>query len=196
LQNINQGKVNILGTEYEVIIRSEKDDLKLKDSDGYCETYSKKLVVFDLYDRKNDLTLLENLEEYQEKVLKHEIIHAFLHESGLDSNSDWARNEEIVDWIALQFDKIKTAIYDIGNPSVNISLDGKKIAKATADYFQKNSTQAGGTIDKLIDIEPCTNTLLNLSKNLEQFNRKTEKDLKTNPFSNINGGTIQGNKNS
>lgn len=29
-----------------------------------------------------------------------------LHESGLSSNSEWAMNEEIVDWIALQLPKI------------------------------------------------------------------------------------------
>ena len=36
----------------------------------------------------------------------HEIVHAFLHESGLSSNSEWAMNEEIADWIALQLPKI------------------------------------------------------------------------------------------
>lgn len=35
-----------------------------------------------------------------------EIVHAFLLESGLDENSEWARNEELVDWIAIQGPKI------------------------------------------------------------------------------------------
>ena len=36
------------------------------------------------------------------KVIRHELVHAFLFESGLSVNS-WADNEEIVDWIAIQF---------------------------------------------------------------------------------------------
>jgi len=32
-------------------------------------------------------------------------VHAFLYEGGLNSES-WARNEEIVDWMAIQIPKI------------------------------------------------------------------------------------------
>lgn len=106
----NGSKVNILGTEYTVIVKPQKDEPKLKEANGYCETLSKELVIFDLAELENDENVLKNIEEYQLKVLKHEIVHAFLHESGLDSNSEWATNEEIVDWVALQFDKIGTAI--------------------------------------------------------------------------------------
>jgi uncharacterized membrane protein len=46
----------------------------------------------------------------QKRILRHEIIHAFLFESGLadDSNSAdaWAVNEEMVDWFARQAPKI------------------------------------------------------------------------------------------
>ena len=50
----------------------------------------------------------EDLELWQRKTLRHEIVHAFLYESGLWQNSfkDWARNEEMTDWIALQFEKL------------------------------------------------------------------------------------------
>ncbi|MFD1464645.1 hypothetical protein ACFQ4L_00875 [Lapidilactobacillus mulanensis] len=40
------------------------------------------------------------------KDTRHELIHAFLCESGLAENSDWAQNEEVVDWIARQFPKL------------------------------------------------------------------------------------------
>ncbi|WP_461218455.1 hypothetical protein [Lapidilactobacillus salsurivasis] len=50
---------------------------------------------------------MEDLEVYTRKTLRHELIHAFLYESGLDANSEWARNEEIVDWIAIQFPKLQ-----------------------------------------------------------------------------------------
>lgn len=43
--------------------------------------------------------------------MRHEIVHAYLYESGLAENSlsvaNWATNEEMVDWIARQFPKIK-----------------------------------------------------------------------------------------
>lgn len=99
-------KINVLGTEYEIIVNSAKNNPKFCERDAYAETYSKKIVIEDKKDFENETRMLDDIDSYQERVLKHEIIHAFLHESGLDSNSDWATNEEIVDWIALQFDKI------------------------------------------------------------------------------------------
>lgn len=98
--------VNVLGQEYEIILRTQATDKKLEDANGYTETYSKKIVLDDF---NPDEMSLELPDKYKAKVLRHEIVHAFLHESGLDSNSEWARNEEIVDWIALQGKKIYAA---------------------------------------------------------------------------------------
>lgn len=51
--------------------------------------------------------------EDRQATLRHEIIHAFLAESGLWGSSEpakaWAMNEEMIDWIALQFPKILKA---------------------------------------------------------------------------------------
>ena len=51
-------------------------------------------------------------------TLRHEIVHAFLGESGLSANSNetdaWARNEEMVDWIAIQGPKIWKAWKEVG----------------------------------------------------------------------------------
>jgi len=96
-------KINILGQEYEII--KEKDNKRMNNLDvnGLCETYKKQIYIDDF--EIVESTLL-NPNEYKNKVLRHEIIHAFLHESGLDNNSDWARNEEMVDFFAIQFNKI------------------------------------------------------------------------------------------
>ena len=51
----------------------------------------------------------KNVDEFRKKVLRHEIIHAFMHESGLGENSTYARDEELVDWIAFQFSKMLKA---------------------------------------------------------------------------------------
>lgn len=93
-------KVLILGTEY--LIKSEKQGFlkKLCESDGFvyglCDYEHKKIYLDD------ELTKGEYI-----KTLRHEIVHAFFFESGLDLQSDYARQEELVDWIALQLPKMK-----------------------------------------------------------------------------------------
>ena len=95
--------IDILGTEYQIITQTDRENPKLKEADGLCEYYSKKIVLRDIQPMEDTV---ENLDAYKRKVLRHEIIHAFLGESGLRSNSDWAENEEMVDWIAIQLPKI------------------------------------------------------------------------------------------
>lgn len=53
------------------------------------------------------------------QVLRHEIVHAFLNESGLVYNSNfsmqgWATNEEMVDWIAWNGEKLHKAWKEAG----------------------------------------------------------------------------------
>ena len=95
--------VNILGTDYEVITQTEEENPKLKEAYGLCEMYSKKIVLSDI---KEDVMNVDNIEAFKRKVIRHEIVHAFFAESGLRSNSDYAQNEELVDWIAIQFPKM------------------------------------------------------------------------------------------
>ncbi len=99
---------NILGTEYNIVIATEKDYPMLKEVDGYTDTSIKLIVV----DACNEVTpdSKKDLEMYRKSVIRHEIIHAFLYESGLAENSGsaqaWATNEEMVDWFAIQAPKI------------------------------------------------------------------------------------------
>ena len=95
--------VNILGTDYEIITQTEEENPKLKEAYGLCEIYSKKIVLSDI---KEDVMNVDNIESFKSKVVRHEVIHAFFAESGLRSNSDYAQNEELVDWIAIQFPKM------------------------------------------------------------------------------------------
>ncbi|MDD3251933.1 MAG: hypothetical protein PHV18_05165 [Lachnospiraceae bacterium] len=101
-------RVNILGTDYEIILDADpKKDKNMIDNDGYCDHSVRKIVVSKL---EQDDNSLEDLVDYGKKVLRHEIIHAFLCESGLRECSGragaWAQNEEMVDWIAVQAPKI------------------------------------------------------------------------------------------
>ena len=119
-------KVNILGTEYEIIKDvEEKDYPKLKGLSGYTDFSIKKIIIRKL---TKDASSLEDLKYYQREVLRHEIVHAFLYESGLDSDSDFARNEELIDWIAIQFEKMLEAFINvraIEPVSLNINCDFK-----------------------------------------------------------------------
>lgn len=106
-------KVDVLGTEYSIEFRKQSDDPTLKDRDGYFDHSVRVLVVDDMTEHTNDPYAVRDLINYRKQVLRHEIVHAFLFESGLygsSKNSDnWAVNEEMVDWIALQAPKLLQA---------------------------------------------------------------------------------------
>lgn len=104
-------KVDVLGTAYEIKEQTEEENPKLKDASGLCEMYTRTLVVRKL---KDEPGVYDNIEAYGRKVLRHEIIHAFLAESGLRSNCSFAENEELVDWIAIQFPKLAKAFAAAG----------------------------------------------------------------------------------
>lgn len=90
----------------------------LSDCDGYFDSSVKKIVISDFTDAECDTDCKEDIEGYQRQVCRHEIIHAFLHESGLSNcagiTSSWAMNEEMVDWFAIQEPKIHRAFIEAG----------------------------------------------------------------------------------
>ena len=51
-------------------------------------------------------------------TLRHEILHAYLEESGLSANSNstvtWAQNEEMVEWFSIQAPKIYMTYMEVG----------------------------------------------------------------------------------
>ncbi|HIT90135.1 MAG TPA: hypothetical protein IAC41_06935 [Candidatus Merdenecus merdavium] len=109
-------KVNILGTEYAIYREHEGENPKLEGKDGYMDSSTKKIVVA-VFEEDQDTK--KDLEYYAKAVMRHEIIHAFLFESGLDSCSNnhfgaWSENEEMIDWIAIQSPKIFRAFQEVG----------------------------------------------------------------------------------
>ena len=86
--------VNVLGVDYKVFISTPEETPILQKCDGYIIPEVKHIYL----DSKNK-------KHHQQHVLTHEIVHAFLYESGLDVET-WANNEEIVDWISLQLYKM------------------------------------------------------------------------------------------
>lgn len=105
--------VNILGVEYTVLIGCDAEALP-EDADGCMDHSTKKIKIAKI---ETDRDSVQNTKEYTKKILRHEIIHAFLYESGLYASSGfsecWATDETIVDWIAIQSPKIFKALKEV-----------------------------------------------------------------------------------
>ena len=103
--------IDILGMQGALEERSGEDDARLSDCDGYCD-WTARLIVIEREINGN----LQDMERYIRKVKRHEIIHAFLFESGLaecaNPTQAWSQNEEMVDYFAAQFPKMLKAFKD------------------------------------------------------------------------------------
>ncbi len=106
-------KINVLGTDYTVIVKKYDEDETFKQcgANGYCSNTDKEIVLCDMNTYPDwGHESAKAIDNQMKQTLRHEIVHAFLGESGLSANSNetdaWARNEEMVDWIAIQGPKI------------------------------------------------------------------------------------------
>ena len=93
-------QISILGQNYTVKFENTRTDKVLKECDGECRWYKKEIIIDD------------ELEENKHHVIKHEIVHAFLAESGL---KQYREDELIVDWIAWNIEKIQKVIDEVTN---------------------------------------------------------------------------------
>lgn len=114
--------VKILGTEYHIKKKSYKEELvfERRGIDGYCDSFIHEIAYCDLdTDDKWQYETEETKRECEKQTVRHEIVHAFLHESGLRESSHgiehgWASDEEIVDWMGNQIPKIYKAFEEAG----------------------------------------------------------------------------------
>lgn len=101
-------KVKVLGVEYEInVIEHRNSYMVERDADGYCDATSKKIYVCG-----NDSDF-DNKEHYIEQITRHELIHAFLYECGIDYGYS-IHNEDLVNWLAVQYPKIQELFDVIG----------------------------------------------------------------------------------
>ena len=111
-------KINVLGTEYTIIYKNSKDDSYLEECGGYIDSSVKLIIIDDMEACKDEALCKSDLKYVQKHSVRHEIIHAFLFESGLDGCSggvsNWAANEEMVDFFAHQWQKINKAFESAG----------------------------------------------------------------------------------
>lgn len=90
--------ISILGTKYKIIF---EDFGNHSTRDAYCDPVNKEIHISNQYG-----------EEYTKHSIRHEITHAFFFESGLEK---YFNDEDIVSYIALQFDKIQKAFAEAEN---------------------------------------------------------------------------------
>ena len=108
--------VDILGSEYKLFLNvPEEEDVKLKECSGYCDKTSKRIVV----SARPDECDLDDWDVYAKACVRHELVHAFFFESGLNGNSYWYRvtdehPEQLVEWIAVQFPKMLKVFEEVG----------------------------------------------------------------------------------
>ena len=115
-------KVNILGTEYTILIKKydEEEAFDRRSIAGYCDGYTKQIVICDMHTYKGwENESEQTIQASQKLTLRHEIVHAFYNESGLMDSTfayegGWSKNEEMVDWLAIQIPKIYKAYQEAG----------------------------------------------------------------------------------
>ena len=98
-------RVNILGAPWTVKVMKRNEDKtgNLKDCNGYTDDTTQTCVIADEPGDLGEPVV------YLKKVIRHEIIHAFLSESGLRENwehKEYGHEETTVDWFAVMFPKM------------------------------------------------------------------------------------------
>ena len=99
--------LNILGVSYDVIVETPEENSKLRNADGLCEIFAKQLIIND--SDRHDVDAWSNMNEYYQKVLRHEIFHAILAECGA---SKYYEDEDLVELLALLYPRIEKIMHE------------------------------------------------------------------------------------
>lgn len=93
-------EVEVLGTKYKIYldVPAEEDD-NLEKGDGYVDLQTKKIVVAEFKETKGQT---DDIQRYKSSVIRHELMHAFLYESGMVAYSN---DERLVEWLEIQIPK-------------------------------------------------------------------------------------------
>lgn len=107
--------VRIKGQWYRIRVKGYTEDKAFSGGEsgtepklmGYCDHLTKEIAVCDLDTHPGFKGEPKKTKRTSEKeTLRHEIVHAFFSECGLDYSAlqyegPWSKNEEMVDWIAI-----------------------------------------------------------------------------------------------
>lgn len=115
--------IDVLGSTWSIRFEYQADDEAFKSGNcwGYAEDCEKVIILCRPFEDEDPLGLsiaaqIINLK----RILRHEIVHAFLSESGLADSAkgtgdeSWATNEEMIDWFARMSPKIFKLYSELG----------------------------------------------------------------------------------
>lgn len=113
-------KVENTQLSFDICIKGEKWNIQVNNSPA-IKTYGQCFIKERVIDISVHLVvkcLKENKLEKLEDTVRHELIHAFLLECGLEASSHsydgaWAMNEEVVDWFAKNIPFINKAVTEV-----------------------------------------------------------------------------------
>lgn len=108
---MNPIEVSILGQPYKVYELAQEDEGTLEDGVlGTTDWTTHEIMLRGSIREPTGRDSLANLDVVYKETLRHEITHAFLLESGMTGSDsfegDFAHNELIVDWFAMQAPKL------------------------------------------------------------------------------------------
>ena len=94
----------------QIIFRGMNDDRQREKLKSITFPRDQSTHIIKIAKLESDRNSVMDLDSYRKKVLRHEIIHAFLYESGMwncsGSTDCWGMDETITDWIAIQSPKL------------------------------------------------------------------------------------------
>ena len=128
--------ISILGQEYEV--NTACDELNKTAKDGLCYEYDKRIEVRPSEFMLNDADSKELKEKRYEEVVRHELVHAFFSESGLDN---YSMDETLVNWLAMQIPKINKAVDEVMKAHKN-----EEILKKPPEQYKNNKEKDNSPI--------------------------------------------------
>lgn len=115
-------RVRVLGTLYKIEIKRYDEDPDFKDKSlvGWNDDVLKTITLLDMSTCKGwERETKRRVQMFMRETLRHEIVHAFMSESGLQDSAlqyvgPWCKNEEMVDWWAVQGPKVYAAWREAG----------------------------------------------------------------------------------
>lgn len=143
----NEMIINVLGTPYRVDMVPESEDPKLETMDGYTDPSIKRIVISDVSARPEDPEAVQDQDWFQRNIIRHELIHAFVVESG-NQDAFW-HCEDMVRWLAYMFPRLVTAFHEAGamEPCGNgVVLDG--VYHPTTDELKKMFSHSPDMLSK------------------------------------------------
>lgn len=103
--NIKRKSVIVAGVPYSIQLVPEGTYpiIGNDSNEGICDYTVKEILVHDATMEAREGDDMKNLEFITNNTVKHELVHAFLFETG---NSDYAADEKLVELIALSIEKL------------------------------------------------------------------------------------------